>query len=229
MATPLSKSARKISTLFSSGTSRDDSDSVLSRSSTSSYLRGSSHDSPGAGFGSNASLPKSASLSKIAGPRAHTPINSHTPIMPPPISTTPLSPLPPPPTLVNYGQPRPASSHGSVRSKPSSRETSREGSRSRPSTPTTMGPPGRANSPIARTQTASRDSKISKRHSWLPKKPGHGPDELGSQEPKAWIAGLPEHIPYDLSPIFRGEKVCRAILLLANVLTHTADNGSVER
>ena len=229
MATPLNKSARKISTLFSSGTSRDDSDSVLSRSSTSSHLRGSSHDLPGAGSRSNASLPKSASLSKIAGHRAHTSINSHTPIMPTPISTAPLSPLPPPPTLVNYGPPRPASSHGSVRSRPSSRATSREGSRSRPSTPTTIGPPGSANSPIARTQTTSRDTKLSKRHSWLPKKPGHGPDELGGQEPKAWIAGLREHIPYELSPIFRGEKVCRANFLLANVLTCTADNGTVER
>ncbi len=228
MATPLAKSARKLSTLFSSGSSRDDSDAVLSHSSTSPHLRGSSHDLSGAGSRSNASLPKSASLSKIAGHRAHNSINSHNPIMPPPINTATLSPLAPPPTLVNYGPPRPASSHGSARSRPSSRATSREGSRSRPSTPTTIGPPASANSPVARTQTIPRDTKISKRHSWVPRKPGNGPDELGSQEPKAWIAGLREHIPYDLSPIFRGEKVCRAASLLANVLTHTADNGIVE-
>ncbi len=225
MAAPLNKSARRLSTLFSSGTSRDDSDSVLSHSSTSSHLRGSSHELPGSGSRSNASLPKSASLSKIAGLRPHSSINSYAPIMPPPINTAALSPLAPPPTLVNYGAPRPASSQGSAQS---SRATSREGSRSRPSTPTTIGPFASANSPVARTQTTPRDTKISKRHSWIPRKPANGPDELGSQEPKAWIAGLREHIPYDLSSIFRGEKVGRAASLLANVLTHTADNGIVE-
>lgn len=229
MATPLNKSARKLSTLFSSGPSRDDSDSVLSRSSTSSHLRGSSHDLPGAGSRSSASLPKSASLTKIAGHRTHTSINSHTSMMPPPISTAPFPPLAPPPTLVNYGPPRPASSHGSARSRPSSRATSREGSRSRPSTPTTIAPPGSATSPVARTQTTPRDAKVSKRHSWVPKRSGNGPDVVGSQEPKAWIAGLREHIPYDLSPIFRSEKVCRAVLLPAKLLTYTAGNGVVER
>lgn len=205
-ATPLNRGAKKISSLFSAGASRDDCDSILSHSSTSSHLRGSSQDLPRAGPASNAPLPKSASLSNFPGPRTNTPLNSHE-AMPPPISTLPLSPLAPPPTLVNYGPPKPASSHGSVRSRPSSRAGSREGSRSRPSTPTMMAPPGSASSPVSRTQIPPRESKISKRQSWLPKRPGQGIEESGNYELKAWISGLREHIPYDMSPIFRGERV----------------------
>jgi hypothetical protein len=210
MAAPLNKSAKKISSLFSLGAAKDDSHSNLSQSSASSHLRGSSHDYTRAGPASRSPLPKSASIPNLSGHKSNGSINSQGP-MPPPISTAPLSPLAPPPTLVNYGPPQPASSQGSIRSRPnsrpSSRATSREGSRSRPSTPTTMAPPGSANSPIARTQMTPKDPKVLKRQSWLPKKSGHGGDDAGDHEPKAWIAGLREHIPYDLAPIFRGERV----------------------
>lgn len=226
MAAPLNKSAKKISSLFSLGNSRDDTESILSQSSTSSNGRGSSRDLPplpptGPGF--NAPLPKSASISHNSGHTPKTSINFHE-RMPPPISTAPLSPLAPPPTLVNYGPPRPASSHGSVRSsrpgsRPGSRAGSTDGSRSRPSTPTLMAPPGSASSPITRVQAGSRDSKVPKRHSWLPKRPGQEGEELGGYEAKAWIAGLREHIPYDLSSVIRGERVRSTTVLLCTQLT----------
>jgi hypothetical protein len=206
MAAPLNKSTKKISSLFSLATPRDDSGSVLSQSSTSPNLHESSQDVPAADPGSPARLSKSASIPNIFGHKTNTAISSRGP-MPPPISTDPLSPLAPPPTLVNHGSPRPASSHGSMRSKHSSRAGSREGSRSRPSTPSTMAPPGGANSPIARTQLTPRELKVLKRHNWLPKRPGLDVEDVGNHEPKAWIAGLKEHVPYDLLPVFQGERV----------------------
>ncbi len=207
MAAPSNQSAKRIPSLFSSGNPRDDSDSIFSQSSTSSsHLRRPSQDLPPAGPGSDAPLPKSASIPNLYGHRANPSLNSHGP-MPPPTSTALLSPLAPPPTLVSYGAPKPASSHGSARSRRSSRAGSREGSRSRPSTPTTMAPPGMANSPMARTQVTPKESKALKRHSWLPKRSGQEAEDAGGYEPKAWIAGLKEHIPYDLSPVFRGERV----------------------
>jgi hypothetical protein len=227
MAAPLNKSAKKISSLFSSGTPRDDSDSALSQSSTSSHHRGPSQDLRTA-RGANAPPPKSASIPNLHGHRTNNSISSHGP-MPPPISTMPLSPLAPPPTLVNYGPPRPASSHGSVRSRPSSRAASRESSRSRPSTPTTMAPSGSANSPIAKVQGTPRDGKISKKHSWLPKRPGQEAEGAADHETRAWIAGLREHIPYDTSPVLRGEKVRSAIVYLLSQLIHDVGARIVER
>ena len=206
MAAPLTRSAKRISSLFSVGTSQDESDSSLSHSGTSSRLRRSSQDMPRTGPSSYAPLPKSASLSNFSGHRTNTSFNSDV-LMPPPTSTAQLSPLAPPPTLVSYGAPRPASSHGSARSTRSSRAGSRDGNRSRPSTPTTKGPPPSAGSPISRAQITSRESKLSKRHSWLPKNKGQNPEDSKDHEPKAWIAGLREHISYDLLPVFRGEKV----------------------
>jgi hypothetical protein len=205
MAAPLTRGAKKLSSLFSTGTSRDDSDSIASHSSTSSHLRRASHDLPTAGPVPNTSMPKSASLSNFSDHRASNSLGPHV-HMPPSINTGPLSPLAPPPTLVNYGPPKAASSHGSVHSRPSSRAGSRDGSRSRPSTPTVTAPSGSAGSPISRPQTGPREHKIAKRQSWLPKKPGQEEDS-GNGESKAWIAGLREHIPYDMSPIFRGERV----------------------
>jgi hypothetical protein len=231
MAAPSNKSAKKLSSLFSLGSTREDASSVVSHSSTSSHLRRPSQDwaSPGPSPGSNGTLPKSVSNPNFAGHMKNPSIASHWQ-MPPPISTAPFPPLAPPPALVNYGAPGPASSHGSVRSRPSSQAGSREGSRSRPSTPNTMAPPSSTSSPMSRTQMTPKDSKISKRQSWLPKRQGQEAEDLKDHEPKAWIAGLREHIPYDMSPIFRGDKVsCLALLLVVIELTLDTGTRIVER
>ena len=50
----------------------------------------------------------------------------------------------------------------------------------------------------------SKDTKALKRLSWMPKKIG---PEVEVTEPKAWIAGLKDHVPYDSTAIFRCAKV----------------------
>ena len=208
MASPLNRSAKKISSLFSLSNSRDESNSAISEPSSSSHNRESSQDFLRADSASHATLAKSASNPNLSGHKTNAFINARRP-MPPPISTVPLSPLAPPPTLVNHGPPRSASCHDSVRS----RAASREGSRSRPPTPTVMAAPGSTNSPVARAQNTPREGKVAKRHSWLLKKSGQGEDDTKKHEPKAWIAGLRDHVPYDMSPVFRGERVCVSCLL----------------
>lgn len=120
MTAPLNKSARKISSLFALGNQRDNADPVSLQSSTSSYIRGSPQVLPVAGPDPNVPSPQSGSNPNLYGHRPRTSINSHG-SMAPPLNTVPLSPLAPPPTLVNFGTPRPASSHGSGRSRQSSR------------------------------------------------------------------------------------------------------------
>ena len=228
MATPLNKGAKKISSLFSLSNARENSTSVLSEPGSSSHVRGSSIDYLQAEPALHASLAKSASNPNLSGHKTNASINPRGP-MPPHISSIPLSPLAPPPALVNYGPPRPASGHDSISSRQSSRPASREASRSRPSTPNTMAAPGTANSPSARTQITPRDSKISKRHSWLPKRPGQREDDVESHEPKAWIAGLREHVPYDMTPVLSGGRVCTRHPSPSTLLNEHADTRIVER
>lgn len=149
-------------------------------------------------------LIKSSSIPNLPSLRPDSPET----LPPPPINTSVLSPLVPPPAIVNYGPPRPASSQGSVGSRPDSRPgsraASREGSRSRPSTPSNMGPPSANNSPVGKV---AKDPKGLKRMSWMPKKVG---PEVETVEPKAWIAGLKDHVPYDSTAIFRCTRVRRS-------------------
>ena len=48
-----------------------------------------------------------------------------------------------------------------------------------------------------------------KKKNWLPGKLSKTPEVVVEDKPRAWIAGLPEHLPYDLGPLFQGEKVSR--------------------
>ena len=103
----------------------------------------------------------------------------------------------------------PPSSYGS---RPGSRVGSpiygREGSRSRPQTPVLQPPSGIAQSP-SRPSTPS-SATLKKRRSWMPGSGGRSDKshvEQTSLEPKAWIAGLREHIAYDIAPLLNGARV----------------------
>lgn len=99
----------------------------------------------------------------------------------------------------------PPSRHGS---RPGSPINSREGSRSRPQTPVLLQPGALAQSP-SRTGTPT-SATLKKRRSWMPGsggRPDKGHVESTPSESKAWIAGLKEHIPYDITPLLNGTRV----------------------
>lgn len=112
-----------------------------------------------------------------------------------PDPTLPITPLAPPPLLTGDGMFRPPSSAGS-----GSRPPSQASVRSRPQTPTFAITPVEGNSP-ARPTTPGSAGRL-KKHTW-------GKSSKGRNEPhsQAWIAGLPDHIPYDLTPLLKGERV----------------------
>ncbi|EXJ61705.1 hypothetical protein A1O7_02134 [Cladophialophora yegresii CBS 114405] len=120
-----------------------------------------------------------------------------------------LPPLAPPPRLTESGSVRPPSSHRSgPDSRPTSRNSSihsRDGSRSRPQTPNLLIPPGNTHSPGL--PATSPVAKITKKKSWLPGKSDKHKFEDGSTSSKAWIAGIRDHMPYDLAPLSKGERV----------------------
>lgn len=85
---------------------------------------------------------------------------------------------------------------------------SREGSRSRPQTPNLLQPGAVAQSP-SRSGTPT-SATLRKRRSWMPGSGGRSDKshvEDISTDPKAWIAGLKEHIPYDIAPLLNGTRV----------------------
>ncbi|OCT49704.1 hypothetical protein CLCR_06655 [Cladophialophora carrionii] len=120
-----------------------------------------------------------------------------------------LPPLAPPPLLTESGSVRPPSSHRSgTDSRPTSRNSSahsRDGSRSRPQTPNLLIPPGNTGSPGL--PATSPVAKITKKKSWLPGKSDKHRFEDGPTSSKAWIAGIRDHMPYDLAPLSKGERV----------------------
>lgn len=121
--------------------------------------------------------------------------------------------LAPPPLLFESGVARPPSSQRSAsQSRPGSRASSarseihsQEGSRSRPQTPTLLISTTATDS-LSRPATPSA-GKISKKKSWVPGKHDRNKLEDGSSPRKAWIAGLREHVPYDLAPLITGQRV----------------------
>lgn len=80
---------------------------------------------------------------------------------------------------------------------------SREGSRSRPTTPASAdnisGPESMPSSPKLR--------KAAKRRSWFSKSGGTNGLDDNQQTPPAWIAGHFDNVVYNLSPLINGEKV----------------------
>lgn len=206
--------SNRLSSIFSLGNPKDDAPSTLSPSSSSSKLYDVSQDNAIAW--SAPQVPQSHFKNKL---------HKNTPSVASNLSyldTMAESPLAPPPAIGADGIPRPQSSSGQL-SRPSSRQASREGTSSRPTTPSLLVPSDSATS-LSRPQTPTtlhsprpqtpNAHKISKRRSWLPGKSDRvspGPEPY-PPEPQAWIAGLKEHVPYDLKPLLDGEKVSDAVL-----------------
>ena len=150
----------------------------------------------------HAPLPKSMSNPSLAIPASGGKLHKSTspvsaaPRTTYPEPTLPITPLAPPPLLTGDGMFRPPSSAGS-----GSRPPSQGSVRSRPQTPTFAITPVDGNSP-ARPSTPGSATRL-KKHTW-------GKSSKGKNVPQsqAWIAGLPDHIPYDLTPLLKGERVC---------------------
>jgi hypothetical protein len=68
----------------------------------------------------------------------------------------------------------------------------------------------------SRPQTPT-SAKASKRRSWLPGKADKSPGGQERYESQAWIAGLKEHIPYNITPLINGEKVSRIALSICTI------------
>jgi hypothetical protein len=185
MATP--QKPKRVSSLFSLGHSKSDSASSLSQSSYVSHAPDASQDHSPESPGSTSQSTSKRRLHK-SSPSAGLSL--------PTLNTMAAMPLVLPPVINADGLPRPQSTH-------SSGQASREGSRSRPTTPNMLTPFD--NLPSSRPQTPT-SAKASKRRSWLPGKSEKSAMGQEQHEPQAWIAGLKEHIPYNLAPLINGEK-----------------------
>ena len=189
--------AKRLSSIFSFG--RDDSASSLSPSSASAqYLDTAQKHVPPY---------QSPAKQKLTKHRVTSSPNLF------PIQTdTTLGPITPPPLVTAMGvsgtysrdgsRGRPASGNGSPAS-------SREASRSRPQTPAGL-------TPLAVSSSAATpdSAKLGKPRSWLPGKSSKPAMEGAAPESRAWIAGLREHVPYDLGPLLQGSKARSALLQL---------------
>ncbi|KAL1998124.1 hypothetical protein VTN02DRAFT_6820 [Thermoascus thermophilus] len=115
------------------------------------------------------------------------------------------APLPPPPSLLAVNQDLADTAGNAPDARPQSR------GRSRPSSSAGgLAPPGSA--PIPRPGTPSDSNKASRRRSWMPGRSrassvDHRANHAGSQMPSAWVAGLDQKVPYDIGPLLRGEPV----------------------
>lgn len=188
--------SNRLSSLLLLGHSRNDSASSLSHSTAASHGPDVSHDHP----------PRSPSprLQPSSAHKLHkSNLSAGSNLLP--LDTMATLPLVPPPPISTDGYRRSSSASGQ-RSTYSSGQASREGSRSRPSTPVMLAPYDALSSSRPQTPTSA---KVPKRRSWLPGKADKSAVEHERNERQAWIAGLQEHIGYNLLPLINGEKVSR--------------------
>ena len=160
------------------------------------------------GSESNASVPPSTSTLPLAQSPAQQKLHRHRVTASSELTLegqTPITPLAPPPLLTSDGFVRPPSSAGTG-SRPVSRAGSPQstGSRSRPATPSLLIPGDNASSSRPSTPTST---KLNKRRSWLPGSRDRGKNDNDPKRSKAWIAGLKDQVPYDLTPLLNGERV----------------------
>jgi hypothetical protein len=177
----------RVSSLLPSGHSKNNSAPSLSQSTYVSHVPDASQDHSPESPGSTLQSTSKHKLHKSNPSAGHSVPTS---------DTTAAMPLVPPPLITADGLSRPQSAY-------SSGHTSREGSRSRPTTPNMLTPYDNLSSSRPQTPTSA---KASKRRSWFSSKSEKGPVGQERHESQAWIAGLKEHIPYNLAPLISGEK-----------------------
>jgi hypothetical protein len=197
MALTESKTVRRISSLFSMGSSRDEDSSQKSQASTSGHLRTPSQN-PMTGRAENPSPRRhSASGHNPMATDSISRLNPQATIPPPKFDPSLAAPLMPPPPLTTLDPSHPYNQTGSA---PNSRPGSRPNSR--PQTPTTLAPPGGG-----LRGSPTPEAKITKRRSWLPGRSRGDASEETQGVFAAWIAGLQHRVMYDVKPLTNGERV----------------------
>ena len=209
MATSTNKPSKRISSLFSIGSTSSERSGASSNTSESLHPNKASRDSSPANLpqlSTDIELRVSASHPDLRN--GHTPTKSTSPgrLTPTFRPTTPIEPG----TLPSQADPVRGSSQRSMSpgSRPNSRPASRPGSRnsSRPSSPTKF----------FRPLTPSQETKLSKRRSWLPGKTQPESHDGAGEMLDAWLLdpGQQESIKYDLAPLANLRRVSSAVLSL---------------
>ncbi|RMZ77153.1 hypothetical protein DV737_g4512, partial [Chaetothyriales sp. CBS 132003] len=135
--------------------------------------------------------------------------------------------LAPPPLFVESGLVRPLSSHGSG-SRPQSRGSSAQSGdrRSQSQTPTTLISDADHSPAWSHSRPTTPASEVpNKRKNRVLVKGGKSGSENGPQS-RAWIAGLKDHVPYDLKPLLQGEPVSELWHDHGDTLVHLYSRGS---
>lgn len=188
------KSAKRISSLFSLGSHKDQNSASNSPATSPSYPPADSQN-PRRRSQSRPTRHVSTPNAVFSEPRT-LPNNGA------PMDRFDLESLPPPPSLTTVNHDLASSAPSS----PGGRPQSRGREMSRPTSSVGLAIPG--------STPQSRPGTPSKRRSWMPGMPGRS--RASSMErrpappmlPSAWIAGLDQKVVYDLGPLSRGEQVC---------------------
>ena len=181
------KPHKRVSSLF--GLRRDESTSTISRSSDTSQYHYATQDAK--------SLASTLQSQRYTPPRSRLASSQSLQAIPFNASSDSLEP------------PRHTTVSDTFRSRSSDRvskrtvsESSRERSRSRPQTPLEQ----RRRDSCSRPTTPD-SAKLGKKKIWFSGRNARIPVAQTADGAKAWIAGLIEHVPYDLTPLFHGKKV----------------------
>ncbi|KAK5074073.1 hypothetical protein LTR64_006785 [Lithohypha guttulata] len=186
-------------------------------------------------IGSPRHLSYSSDASPNASPSAGSRLQKYRPQSPSHLSlnTHEIPSLEPPPTfresasgITARPSSRPVSRHAAGPDYPSSRESSR----SRPQTPTLLTIPGQPTSPAPfspATPSSAASGKLAKKRLGLS---GPKQDKLkfgdGDSQQKAWISGLKEHIPYDLTQLLHGDRLGELWDVNGDVVVHLYPESS---
>lgn len=200
---PQVKPGRRISSLLSLGSAKE---ALSSRSSSASNSPNTSKHSPSQGSVDGGSGQKSKRVLRHSA-SAHN-LSSRAP------QVDNDAPLPPPPSLVTVNQDLADSANNPSNNRPTSAGGNRPASSGglRPRSAASLKP--RPGSMAGSRPGSPGTDRQSKRMSWLPGSKNTRGSSAEEEKPpmptknSAWVAGLPERYPYDLTPLINGERVC---------------------